>query len=81
MYTILTFFVLACSLIHLELLKRKIADSKKKTTKCIQENLFEKAYKTGRMKTHSALFYAYLLLRDGRTEESESDKAGVLFLP
>ena len=32
---------------------------------------FEKAYRTGRMKTNSALFYAYLLLRDGKLEISE----------
>lgn len=32
---------------------------------------FEKAYKTGKMKTHSALFYAYLLLRDGKLQQSE----------
>lgn len=32
---------------------------------------FEKAYKTGKMKTHHALFYAYLLLRDGRLDKSE----------
>lgn len=32
---------------------------------------FERAYRTGRMKTHSALFYAYLLLRDGELQRSE----------
>lgn len=31
---------------------------------------FDKAYKTGRMKPQEALFYAYLLLRDGHTEKS-----------
>ncbi len=32
---------------------------------------FERAYRTGKMKTHSALFYAYLLLRDGKLQQSE----------
>ena len=31
---------------------------------------FEKAYKSGRMKPQHALFYAYLLLRDGELEKS-----------
>ncbi len=31
---------------------------------------FDKAYKTGRMKPQEALFYAYLLLRDGHIEKS-----------
>ncbi|UKI35020.1 MAG: hypothetical protein L6V93_12200 [Clostridiales bacterium] len=34
-------------------------------------DLFEKAYKTGRMKPQTALYYSYLLLRDGRLEESD----------
>ncbi|MBC8597048.1 tetratricopeptide repeat protein [Qingrenia yutianensis] len=34
-------------------------------------DLFEKAYKTGKMKPQTALYYSYLLLRDGRLEESD----------
>lgn len=32
--------------------------------------LYEKAYKTGKMKPQTALYYSYLLLRDGRLDES-----------
>lgn len=32
--------------------------------------LFEKAYKTGKMKPQTALYYSYLLLRDGKLDES-----------
>lgn len=33
---------------------------------------YEKAYKTGKLKPTNALFYAYLLLRDGQIEKSEN---------
>ena len=33
--------------------------------------LFEKAYKTGKMKPQTALYYSYLLLRDGKLAESD----------
>ncbi len=34
--------------------------------------LFEKAYKTGKLKPNVALFYAYLILRDGRLDEAKA---------
>ena len=41
-------------------------------------DLFEKAYKTGKMKPQTALYYSYLLLRDGRLEESDKKFGEIL---